>query len=66
MNGNFVFKVKGTSFGWHDKRVILDAADNPLITLKQKVHINDGAATGAAAGLGTAAAGLGAAVATGF
>ncbi|KAG5585026.1 hypothetical protein H5410_045460 [Solanum commersonii] len=37
MNGNFVFKVKGTSFGWHDKRVILDAADNPLITLKQKM-----------------------------
>ncbi|KAG5585024.1 hypothetical protein H5410_045458 [Solanum commersonii] len=36
MNGNFVFKVKGTSFGWHDNRVILDAADNPLITLKQK------------------------------
>ncbi|XP_015170039.1 protein LURP-one-related 15-like [Solanum tuberosum] len=37
MNGNFVFKVKGTSFGWHDKRVILDDADNPLITLKQKI-----------------------------
>ncbi|KAK6781393.1 hypothetical protein RDI58_023577 [Solanum bulbocastanum] len=25
MNGNFVFKVKGISFGWHDKRVVLDA-----------------------------------------
>ncbi|XP_055812733.1 protein LURP-one-related 15-like [Solanum dulcamara] len=37
MHGNFVFKVKGTTFGWHDKRVILDAADNPLITLKQKI-----------------------------
>ncbi|KAL3328048.1 hypothetical protein AABB24_035619 [Solanum stoloniferum] len=37
MNGNFVFKVKGTSFGWHDKRVILDAVDNPLITLKPKM-----------------------------
>ncbi|KAG5585020.1 hypothetical protein H5410_045454 [Solanum commersonii] len=37
MNGNFMFKVKGTTFGWHDKRVILDAADNPLITLKQKI-----------------------------
>lgn len=38
MNGNFMFKVKGKTFGWHDKRVILDAADNPLITLKQKVQ----------------------------
>lgn len=37
MNGNFVFKVRGASFGWHDKRVILDAADNPMITLKQKI-----------------------------
>uniref|UniRef100_A0A3Q7IVE7 Uncharacterized protein n=1 Tax=Solanum lycopersicum TaxID=4081 RepID=A0A3Q7IVE7_SOLLC len=38
MNGNFMFKVKGNSFGWHDKRLILDATDNPWITLKQKVH----------------------------
>ncbi|XP_015086878.1 protein LURP-one-related 10-like [Solanum pennellii] len=37
MNGNFMFKVKGNSFGWHDKRVIPDATDNPLITLKQKM-----------------------------
>nr|XP_025888687.1 protein LURP-one-related 15-like [Solanum lycopersicum] len=38
MNGNFMFKVKGNSFGWHDKRLILDATDNPWITLKQKMH----------------------------
>ncbi|PHT50846.1 Protein LURP-one-related 15 [Capsicum baccatum] len=40
MNGNFIFKVRGIAFGWHDKRVILDAADKPLITLKQKILSN--------------------------
>ncbi|KAM3361000.1 protein LURP-one-related 10 [Capsicum galapagoense] len=36
MNDNSMFKVRG-NFGWHDKRVIFDTADKPLVTLKQKM-----------------------------
>ncbi|XP_059306901.1 protein LURP-one-related 10-like [Lycium ferocissimum] len=38
MNGNLMFKVRGgQAFAWHDKRVILDAAGNPMVNLKQKI-----------------------------
>lgn len=36
-NGNIMFKVKGKVFSIHDRRVLLDAAGNPLLTFHQKV-----------------------------
>ncbi|KAK4342651.1 hypothetical protein RND71_038467 [Anisodus tanguticus] len=40
MNGNFVFKVRGQgALGWHNKRVILDAAGNLVVNLKEKVMV---------------------------
>lgn len=36
VNGNVMFTVKGKFFSLHDKRVLLDAAGTPLLTLKQK------------------------------
>ncbi|XP_068644497.1 protein LURP-one-related 10-like [Aristolochia californica] len=37
INGNIVFKVKGKLFSLRDKRILLDAAGNPIVTLQQKV-----------------------------
>lgn len=37
VNGNMLLKAKGKLFGLHDKRVILDAAENPVVTLQRKV-----------------------------
>lgn len=37
VNGNIVFKVKGKFFSLRDRRVLLDAAGNPLVTFQQKV-----------------------------
>ncbi|KAL3617410.1 hypothetical protein CASFOL_037731 [Castilleja foliolosa] len=37
MNGNLMFKVKGKFFSLHDRRVLLDAAGKPIITLRQKL-----------------------------
>ncbi|KAG9454714.1 hypothetical protein H6P81_007618 [Aristolochia fimbriata] len=37
INGNIVFKVKGKLLSLRDKRVLLDAAGNPIVTLQQKV-----------------------------
>ncbi|MBA0634178.1 hypothetical protein Godav_029484, partial [Gossypium davidsonii] len=37
INGNIVFKVKGAFLSVHDRRVLLDGAGNPIVTLKQKV-----------------------------
>ncbi|XWS09473.1 hypothetical protein CRYUN_Cryun40dG0087600 [Craigia yunnanensis] len=37
INGNIVFKVKGAFLTIHDRRVLLDAAGNPIVTLKQKL-----------------------------
>ncbi|XVF29667.1 hypothetical protein REPUB_Repub15cG0141600 [Reevesia pubescens] len=37
VNGNIIFKVTGKLFSIHDRRTLLDAAGNPLVSLKQKV-----------------------------
>ncbi|WVZ07195.1 hypothetical protein V8G54_020541 [Vigna mungo] len=37
VNGNLVFKVKGSIMSLHDRRVLLDAAGHPLVTLRRKV-----------------------------
>lgn len=37
INGNIMFKIKGKVFSLHDRRVLLDAAGNPIITFQQKV-----------------------------
>ncbi|KAL5806785.1 hypothetical protein ACOSQ4_029518 [Xanthoceras sorbifolium] len=37
INGNILFKVKGSLMTIHDRRVLLDAAGNPLLTLRQKI-----------------------------
>lgn len=36
VNGNVMFTVKGKFFSLHDKRVLLDASGQPVLTLKQK------------------------------
>ncbi|EOY04532.1 Uncharacterized protein TCM_019770 [Theobroma cacao] len=36
-NGSLIFKVKGKLFSIRDRRVLLDAAGNPLVSLKQKI-----------------------------
>ncbi|GFP83209.1 protein lurp-one-related 15 [Phtheirospermum japonicum] len=37
VNGNLMFKIKGNFFSLHDRRVLLDAAGNPIITFQQKL-----------------------------
>ncbi|XVF29663.1 hypothetical protein REPUB_Repub15cG0141500 [Reevesia pubescens] len=37
VNGNIIFKVKGKLLSIHDRRTLLDAAGNPLVSLKQKI-----------------------------
>ncbi|KAL3531620.1 hypothetical protein ACH5RR_005141 [Cinchona calisaya] len=37
LNKNVMFKVKGKIFSLHEKRVLLDAAGNPVVTLCQKI-----------------------------
>ncbi|PIA58082.1 hypothetical protein AQUCO_00500189v1 [Aquilegia coerulea] len=37
VNGNIIFKVKGALFSLHDKRVLLDGAGNPLLSMRQKL-----------------------------
>ncbi|GLT45532.1 hypothetical protein SLA2020_193570 [Shorea laevis] len=37
INGNIMFKVKGSAFSIHNNRVLLDAAGNPIVTLRQKI-----------------------------
>ncbi|KAL2455766.1 Protein LURP-one-related 15 [Abeliophyllum distichum] len=37
VNGNIMFRVKGKLFSLHDRRVLYDAAGNPLITFQQKL-----------------------------
>ncbi|OMO50973.1 hypothetical protein CCACVL1_30095 [Corchorus capsularis] len=38
INGDILFKVKGAGFfSMHDHRVLIDAAGNPILTLKQKI-----------------------------
>lgn len=38
INGTLMFKVKGSVFSLRDRRVLLDAAGNPIITFMQKVN----------------------------
>ncbi|KAF3447999.1 hypothetical protein FNV43_RR08707 [Rhamnella rubrinervis] len=37
VNGNVMFKIKGSVFSIHDRRVLLDAADNPIVSFQQKI-----------------------------
>jgi len=38
VNGNVVFKVKGSLLTLCDRRVLVDAAGNPITTLRRKVR----------------------------
>ncbi|XP_024017895.1 protein LURP-one-related 15 [Morus notabilis] len=37
VNGNIMFKVKGSVFSLHDRRLLVDAAGNPIVSLRQKI-----------------------------
>lgn len=37
INGNIVFKLQASLLTLHDHRVLLDAAQNPVVTLRRKV-----------------------------
>lgn len=37
INGNLLFKVKGAFLSLHVRRVLLDSAGNPIVTLQRKV-----------------------------
>ncbi|CAK9144501.1 unnamed protein product [Ilex paraguariensis] len=37
VNGNVMFKMKGKLFSLRDRRVLLDAADNPIVSFQQKI-----------------------------
>lgn len=37
INGNVIFKVKGALLTLHDRRTLLDAAGNPIVTLREKI-----------------------------
>lgn len=39
VNGNVMFKIKGSVFSIHDRRVLLDASDHPIISFQQKVTL---------------------------
>jgi len=39
VNGTVIFKVKGKILTLHDRRVLLDGAGNPVVTLREKVCI---------------------------
>ncbi|XP_030541858.1 protein LURP-one-related 15-like [Rhodamnia argentea] len=36
-NGNLIFKVKGALLTLHDRRVLIDASGNPVLTLRHKI-----------------------------
>ena len=38
VNGAVMFKVKGSILSLHDRRLLLDNADNPVVSLRQKVN----------------------------
>lgn len=37
VNGNIMFKVKGSVLSLHDRRLLVDAAGNPIVSLRQKI-----------------------------
>lgn len=37
VNGNLMFKIKGSLFSLHDRRVLVDGADTPILSFRQKV-----------------------------
>lgn len=37
INGNVVFKLQGSIMSLHDHRVLLDAAQKPVVTMRRKV-----------------------------
>ncbi|KAK6118220.1 hypothetical protein DH2020_048006 [Rehmannia glutinosa] len=37
VNGNIMLKIKGKFFSFHDRRILLDAAGNPIVTFQQKM-----------------------------
>ncbi|KAB1224565.1 Protein LURP-one-related 15 [Morella rubra] len=37
VNGNVIFKIKGALLTLRDRRVLIDAAGNPIVTLRQKM-----------------------------
>ncbi|XP_057489556.1 protein LURP-one-related 10-like [Actinidia eriantha] len=37
VNGNIMFQIKGKFFSLRDRRVLLDAAGNPILTFQQKI-----------------------------
>jgi len=39
VNGNLLFKVKEPLFSISDKRILLDAYDTPILTLRENVSI---------------------------
>jgi len=39
VNGNIMFKVKGSLLTLRDRRVLLDGAGNPITTLRRKVRL---------------------------
>jgi hypothetical protein len=39
VNGNIVFKVKGSLLTLRDRRVLVDASGNPIATLRRKVQL---------------------------
>lgn len=41
VNGNLLFKVKEPLFSLSDKRILLDASDNPILTLRENVRTQD-------------------------
>lgn len=38
LNGNIMFKVKGKLLSLRDRRILLDASGNPVVSLQQKVN----------------------------
>lgn len=40
VNGNLLFKVKEPMFSISDKRILLDAYDTPILTLRENVRLH--------------------------
>ena len=40
INGNMMFKIKDTRFSFHDRHILYDATEKPVLTFKKKVFIS--------------------------